>query len=151
FDPARPAAYPGRVLHWPPGLAQPIMGRLVGGCLSVLVTSLGTPWSIDTRGAILLLEDVDEPPYRLDRLLTHLKAAGKLSTVRAVVWGGLLRCDSDPPGLLETMLRDVFADAPYPVLWGLPCGHGELNLAVPLGALARLERGPAGSATLRVP
>jgi muramoyltetrapeptide carboxypeptidase len=140
---ARPG-YPVRLIHRPAasGSAMPqasVSGRLTGGCLSVLVTSLGTPWAIDTRDAILFLEDTDEAPYRIDRMLTHLRGAGRLDRVRAVVFGHLRRCDSDPPGLLEKVLLDVFHDAPFPVAIGLPAGHGEPNLPLVFGQLARFD------------
>ncbi len=125
------------------------VGRLVGGCLAVLVTSLGTPWAVDTRGAILFLEDTDEAPYRVDRMLTHLRAAGRFDGLRALVFGHMRRCDGNPPGLLEDMLRDLFHDAPFPVAVGLPAGHGDRNLPLPLGRLARLDfeaHGPVAAA-----
>jgi muramoyltetrapeptide carboxypeptidase len=149
FDPHARLAYPARLMHRPGAArAGSVTGRLVGGCLSVLATTLGTPWALDTRGAILFLEDTDEAPYRIDRMLTHLRQAGRLDSVRAVVFGHLRRCDSDPPGLLEQALRDVFRDAPYPVASGLPAGHGEPNLPLLLGRTARLdfEAGPLDGA-----
>ena len=122
-----------------PGEEGARVGRLVGGCLAVLATTLGTPWAVETRGAILFLEDTDEAPYRVDRMLTHLRAAGRFDGLRALVFGHLQRCDGDPPGLLEEMLRDLFRDAPFPVALGLPAGHGDRNLPLPLGRLARLD------------
>ena len=136
--PARPAPSPGGSSTDPIG-ENSVTGRLVGGSLAVLVTSLGTPWAVDTEGAILFLEDTNEAPYRIDRMLTHLRTAGRFDGLRAVVFGHLQRCDGDPPGLLEEVLRDVFRDAPFPVAMGLPAGHGDLNLPVPLGNLARLD------------
>jgi muramoyltetrapeptide carboxypeptidase len=105
----------------------------------VLVTTLGTPWAPDTRGAILFLEDTEEAPFRIDRMVTHLRQAGKLDGVRAVVFGHLRRCDSDPPGLLGQVLRDVFRAAPFPVAMGLPAGHGDPNLPLLLGRMVRLD------------
>jgi muramoyltetrapeptide carboxypeptidase len=134
FDAAPRADYAVQWLHRPPGAASAVSGPVIGGCLAVLVTTLGTPWEIDTRDAILYLEDTDEAPYRIDRMLTHLRTAGKLERVRAVVFGYLQRCDSDPPGLLHDVLRDLFRAAAYPVATGLPCGHGDLNLPLELGA-----------------
>jgi len=146
FDPHPRPGYPAELIHLP-GEPRPdsVTGRLVGGSLAIVVTTLGTPWALDTRGAILCLEDTDEAPYRIDRMLTHLRQAGRLDGVRAVVFGYLRRCDSEPPGLLDQVLRDVFHDAPYPVATGLPAGHGDPNLPMLLGRTARLDfdaRGP---------
>ena len=122
-------------------------GPLVGGCLSVLASTLGTRWAPDTAGAVLFLEDVGERPFRLDRLLTHLRQAGKLDHVAGVVFGTLSTCPVvDGIGPLE-VVRSCFADAPYPVGFGLPAGHhasdaaeldGE-NLALPLGVRVTLD------------
>jgi muramoyltetrapeptide carboxypeptidase len=122
-------------------------GRLLGGCLSVLATTLGTPWAPETAGAVLFLEDVGERPYRLDRLLTHLRQAGKLDHVSGVVFGTMAGC---PPvadvGPLE-VVRAAFHDAPFPVGFGLAAGHqnGPVgpadNLALPLGVQATLDTG----------
>ena len=143
FEPEPRPDYAVRLIHRPPadgtgrGLAP--VGRLVGGCLAVLVTTLGTPWALDTRDAVLFVEDTDEAPYRIDRMLTHLRQAGRFEGLRALVFGHLRRCDSDPPGLLEEMLRDLFRTAPFPVAMGVPAGHGDRNLPLPLGRLARLD------------
>lgn len=134
FGAPAPEGYSARWLHRPAAVPAAVSGRLVGGCLAVLVTTLGTPWAVDTRDAILFLEDTDEAPYRVDRMLTHLRNAGKLSHVRAVVFGHLQRCDGDPPGLLDEVLADLFRDAPFPVAAGVPCGHGDPNLPLALGA-----------------
>jgi muramoyltetrapeptide carboxypeptidase len=119
-------------------------GRLVGGCLSVLVTTLGTPWALDTRGAILFLEDVNEVPYRIDRMLTHLRQAGCLDGVAGVVFGTMAACRSWDGIAVADVVRACFADAPYPVGLGLPAGHdpaetGVENLALPLGAHVLLD------------
>jgi len=170
FDPEPRLGYAVRLIHWPQAVpsedaatsgwsatgatagaaeAAAVVGRLVGGNLAVLVTSLGTPWALDSRGAILFLEDTGEAPYRVDRMLTHLRAAGRFDGLRAIVFGHMQRCDGDPPGLLEEMLRDLFRDAPFPVALDLPAGHGDPNMPLPLGRLARLEfdtRAPLGTA-----
>jgi muramoyltetrapeptide carboxypeptidase len=124
-----------------PGTAT---GRLVGGNLSVLVTTLGTPWALDTEGAILFLEDVHEWPYRLDRLLTQLRQAGRLDRVAGVVFGTMATCRGDAGlGPLE-VVQDFFADAPYPVGFGVVSGHADApsdieNLALPLGVTVSLD------------
>ena len=130
--------------------AAPVRGRVIGGCLSVLVTMIGTPWAPDPRGAILFLEDVGEPPYRIDRMLTHLRLAGLFEGLRAIVFGHLERCDEDPPGPLHEALRDGLGGLKIPVFTGMQAGHGEPNLAFPLGALAEIQvlAGENGAARL---
>lgn len=123
-----------------PGVAS---GPLLGGCLSVLAATLGTPYAPDTTGAVLFLEDVGERPYRLDRLLTQLRQAGVLARVAGVVFGTMATCPRvDDVGPLE-VVRACFADAPYPVGFGLPAGHhadeGSDNLALPLGVRVTLD------------
>ena len=119
-------------------------GRLVGGCLSVLVTTLGTRWAPDTRGAVLFLEDVHEYPYRIDRMLTHLRQAGMLDGVAGVVFGTMAACRSANGVTAEDVVRACFADAPFPVAFGLPAGHDPAesdieNLALPLGVPVALD------------
>ena len=115
-------------------------GRLVGGCLSSLVALLGTPYAIETDDAVLFLEDVAERPYRIDRMLTHLKLAGKLDRVAAVVLGAFADCDG--PGdddRTADVIRDFFADVPYPVVAGFPAGHLSENLPFTLGLPLRVD------------
>jgi len=116
-------------------------GRLLGGCLSVIVTTLGTPYAPDTDGAILFLEDVWERPYRLDRLLTQLRQAGKLQRLAGLVFGTLATCPPvDGVGPRE-VVEACCADLAYPVGFGLPAGHdpGGENLALPLGVEVALD------------
>jgi muramoyltetrapeptide carboxypeptidase len=120
------------------GIAE---GRLLGGCLSVLVTTLGTPFALDTRGAILFLEDVGEKPYRIDRMLTHLKQAGKLDNLAGVIFGEMSGClgETNDPTLLLSIITDLFTDYRYPVGFGLPAGHNGENFTLPLGITVRLD------------
>ncbi|NOT57042.1 MAG: LD-carboxypeptidase [Deltaproteobacteria bacterium] len=116
-------------------------GRLLGGCLSVLVTTLGTPFALDTRGAILFLEDVGEKPYRIDRMLTHLKQAGQLDDLAGVIFGEMSGClgETNDPALLLSVINDLFSGYSYPVGFGLPAGHHGENFALPLGTTVRLD------------
>jgi muramoyltetrapeptide carboxypeptidase len=116
-------------------------GRLLGGCLSLLVTTLGTPFALDTTDAILFIEDVGEKPYRVDRMLTHLKQAGKLDNLAGVIFSSMSGClgDTNDPVLLLSVIADVFSDYSYPVGFGLPAGHGGDNLVLPLGTQVRLD------------
>lgn len=117
----------------------PARGPLAGGCLSVLVTTLGTPYEIDTAGKIVFLEDVGERPYRIERMLTHLRMAGKLDGVAGVVTGAFNDCETGADRDVTEVLTEVFAGAPYPVVTGLPCGHATPNTLLPIGLDAELD------------
>lgn len=116
-------------------------GRLVGGNLAMLLASLRTPWELDTRGAILLFEEVGEKPYRIDRMLQQLRAAGKLAPLAGVGLGALTGCED--ARYLEPEAQRVIADAlvplGVPVVAGLPFGHTRHNFAWPFGARATLD------------
>lgn len=117
-------------------------GRVLGGNLSVLTRLLGTPFCPDFAGSILVLEDVDEKPYAVDRMLAHLQLAGVLDAVAGVVIGDLAPADVDddtPTLSLDTVLDDYFADRPYPVATGLVYGHCLPRVSLPLGVRARLD------------
>jgi muramoyltetrapeptide carboxypeptidase len=114
--------------------------EIIGGCLSSLVTVLGTPYEPDLQGKVLFLEDVNEPPYKIDRMLTHLKSAGKLAGVKGVIFGQMPGCDTDD-GLLREMLLDVLESIEGPILFGFPSGHGPRNLTIPLGVPVRISKG----------
>jgi muramoyltetrapeptide carboxypeptidase len=116
-------------------------GRLVGGSLKLVATSLGTPFELDAEGAILLLEDVGERPYAIDRMLQQLLAAGKLERAAGIAFGQLVRC-SDPkqgPPTAEQVVEEVLAPLGLPLVLGLPFGHGRPNLPWPLGARAAID------------
>jgi muramoyltetrapeptide carboxypeptidase len=116
-------------------------GVLVGGTLTQLVSSLGTPYAFDPPyGSLFFLDEVGERPYRLDRMLVQLKQSGLMGRAAGLVFGELPRCDE--PGDSATaraVVRDVLADFPGPVLFGLPSGHTEgATLTLPLGVSARI-------------
>jgi muramoyltetrapeptide carboxypeptidase len=122
---------------WYPGAAE---GKLVGGCLSIIAASIGTPYEIRTEGDILLLEDQGEPPYRLDRMITHLSLAGKLKSLAGVLLGSFLDCEPSQGGYTaKDTLRDLLTKLNVPVLAGFPAGHGNENWAIPLGARVRMD------------
>jgi len=119
-------------------------GILYGGCLSILVASLGTPNEIRTEGTILFLEDVAAKPFQIDRLLMQLKLAGKLNGVRGIVFGEMLDCrqSADQDYTLEEVVLRVVRDLKIPVAFGLRSGHVSLaNVTLPIGVQARLEVG----------
>ena len=116
-------------------------GKLMGGCLSLLVTTLGTPYEIDTKNKILFLEDIGEQPYRIERMLTHLKMAGKLQGVEGVVFGEMEGCQpKEGNGFsLEDVISDIFSDINIPVLFGFPSGHSYDNFTIPFGVNAEVN------------
>lgn len=123
-------------------------GRLIGGNLSLVVTLLGTPFEPNFDGAILFLEDVSEPPYSVDRMLTHLWMSGKLEQVAGIVLGKFTEDDYDSNTFsMEQVLRDRFEPLGIPTLRGTMIGHTDDKTVVPLGIRARLDV-DAGSLTL---
>ena len=117
-------------------------GILYGGCLSMLVASLGTPYEIQTRGTILFLEDVAAKPFQIDRMLMQLKLAGKLRDVRGIVFGELLDCvqSQDQDYTLEQVVSRVVEDLGVPVGYGLRSGHvSRGNVTLPIGVKAELN------------
>jgi muramoyltetrapeptide carboxypeptidase len=123
------------------GHGRVVEGRLVGGCLSMLCATLGTPFAPDLDDGILFLEDVGEPLYRIDRMLTHLRLSGNLRRVRALLLGQWIQpADSDvDPAEWERRVTDLVCELDQPTAAGLPAGHGAPNLGLPLGIAARLD------------
>ncbi len=119
-----------------PGIRR---GRIKGGCLSLLVTTIGTSYEVDLTGAILFVEDFNEPPYRIDRMLTHLRQAGKLDEIEGLVFGEMIACQGTNGVDLEAVILDLFRDQEIPILLGFPSGHGQTNLTVPLGVDVTLD------------
>jgi muramoyltetrapeptide carboxypeptidase len=126
-----------------PGKAR---GALTGGNLTLISTMMGTPYEIETRGRILLLEDVDEQPYSIDRMLTQLRLAGKFDGVAGVVFGECSECRPREfrPSLESTfstgeVIDQILGDLKVPVLSGLTIGHTDDQLTIPLGLAATLD------------
>jgi muramoyltetrapeptide carboxypeptidase len=122
-----------------PGRAS---GPLVGGNLTTLSHLLGTPFSPDYRGAILLLEDRGEAPYRIDRMLTQLRLAGCLDDLSGLVLGSFNDCGDVAE--IHRVVREATEGRALPVLAGLPVGHGRTNLTIPLGLEAVLDTESGG-------
>jgi muramoyltetrapeptide carboxypeptidase len=119
-------------------------GILYGGCLSILVAALGTPYDIRTAGTILFMEDVAAKPYQIDRMLMQLKLAGKLQDVRGIIFGEMLDCRPSPAQdyTLEDVILRIIGDLKIPVAFGLRSGHvSRANITLPFGVKARLEVG----------
>lgn len=121
-------------------------GRLVGGNLSLVVAGLGTPYAIETEGKILFLEDVGEEPYRIDRMLTHLRHSGRLGEAAGIVFGECAGCETSgarpaypgAPDVQEVVTR-ALAPLGVPALFGLTIGHGTHKATLPLGVRATLD------------
>jgi muramoyltetrapeptide carboxypeptidase len=122
-------------------------GTLLGGCITLIETSIGTPWELDTRGSILLLEDRGVKPYQLDRVLLHLKQAGKFEGVRGIVLGEFP--DSEAPEgsdvTVAAVCRRILGPLRIPIVYGAPIGHTPRPvLTIPLGVRAMLHAGGEG-------
>jgi muramoyltetrapeptide carboxypeptidase len=115
-------------------------GPLLGGNLSVFTRLLGTPFMPPLEGAILLLEDVAEQPYRLDRMWTHLDLAGVFRRISGIVLGSFTGCELRDASYTGTdVIRDLAVATGLPCAAGFPIGHGDINEPVPLGVRVRLE------------
>lgn len=117
-------------------------GKFYGGCLSMLVASLGTPYEIKTENTVLFLEDVGVKPYQIDRMLMQLRLAGKLDHVRGIVFGFMKDCVQ--PGaaddLLDAVLLRALADFSGPIAKGLRSGHvTERTITLPIGVACELD------------
>ncbi|MCY3592141.1 MAG: LD-carboxypeptidase [Acidobacteria bacterium] len=115
------------------GRPPAIEGRLFGGCLTMLAATVGTGLLPSFQDSILVLEDIDEPEYRIDRLLTQLRTSGQAAGVRAVIAGHFTNCDA------RASLVDFAEALDAPLFAGLPAGHQAPNHTLPLGAWARLD------------
>jgi muramoyltetrapeptide carboxypeptidase len=122
-------------------------GTLLGGCITLIETAIGTPWELDTRGSILLLEDRGLKPYQLDRMLTHLKQAGKFDGVRGIVLGEIPESEA-PVGSTVTVAdvcRRILGPLRVPIVYGAPVGHtARPVLTIPLGVRAKLHASGEG-------
>jgi muramoyltetrapeptide carboxypeptidase len=125
-----------------------VTAPLVGGCLWLLMQTMGTPWEVELDGAILFFEDTHTPPYYVDGELLQLTHAGKLDGVAGVVVGHMEKCDwgdlrpvSDwaRSRSLEDVLEERLEPLGVPVLYGLPLGHGKHLAALPLGVTCTLD------------
>jgi muramoyltetrapeptide carboxypeptidase len=128
-----------RVLR--PGTAR---GTLYGGCLSILVSLLGTPWEPATEGKLLFIEDTGAKPYQIDRMLWQLRQAGKLGGVRGIVFGEMLDCASPgaAPDLLEQAILHALSGFDGPIAIGLRSGHvSRGNVTLTFGVEAELRAG----------
>ena len=147
WEAALSGASPWEVNFGPGSGAKPLRpgsgeGILYGGCLSMLVASLGTPYEIQTAGTILFIEDMAEKPYQIDRMLMQLKLAGKFAGVRGIVFGEMLDCvqKKDQGYTLENVVLRIVGDLGVPLAYGLRSGHvSRENVTLPIGVRAELQ------------
>jgi muramoyltetrapeptide carboxypeptidase len=114
-------------------------GVLSGGCLSVLTALLSTPFSPDFRGALLFLEDVEEPAYKLDRMLTQWIQSGRWSKVAGILVGKIAPVRGETPDDIRRLFLDAGKRLSVPVWSGFPAGHDGRNVALPFGVRARVD------------
>ena len=117
-------------------------GRLIGGNLSLVAALMGTPYEIETKGRVLFLEDVNEEPYRVDRMLSTLRLAGKLDKPAAVVLG-MFTYEPEKGERVELamdrLMKQYFEGRDYPVIYTFPVGHVENNATMPVGVKAEVD------------
>lgn len=126
-----------------PGKAR---GPIAGGNLTLVSTTMGTPYEIEAKGKILFLEDTGEAPYRVDRMLTQLKLAGKLQEAAGIVWGTCTDCTPAKSSFevnlsMSDLLDEILGDLGKPVLAGLVFGHTKEKATIPMGVEAELDAG----------
>ncbi|PIR21349.1 MAG: LD-carboxypeptidase [Deltaproteobacteria bacterium CG11_big_fil_rev_8_21_14_0_20_47_16] len=124
-----------------PGFAS---GRVAGGCLTLVQMGIGTPYDVQTDNAVLFLEDRGEKLYEIDRMLQHLKHAGKLNKVKGIVFGSMLLHpqEADKNHELIPLLQDVLSDFEGPVIANFPAGHIDPFMPLPLGVMSTLNTDP---------
>jgi muramoyltetrapeptide carboxypeptidase len=133
--------------------AEPILagvanGRVLGGCMTLLEATIGTPWELDTKDSILVLEDRAMKPYQVDRVLMHLKQAGKFEGVRGVLLGEFPESDPSVPGApsVREICARILRPLGVPIVFGAPVGHTRRPmLTIPLGITARLDADGEGT------
>jgi muramoyltetrapeptide carboxypeptidase len=128
-------------------------GTLLGGCLNLVETTIGTPWELDTRGSILILEDRAVRPWQVDKALIHLKQAGKLREIAGMVLGDFPE-SNPPPGTesVKDVARRILAPLGVPIVFGAPIGHtSRPMLTLPLGVQARLSADGEGKLEILEP
>jgi muramoyltetrapeptide carboxypeptidase len=114
-------------------------GILFGGCLALTTSLIGTPYDYWVPDGVWFWEDVAEPLYKIDRMLTHLRLSGRFQSLRGIILGQLRECGEDNPGDLDSLVMDFFGDLGVPVVRGLPFGHFGNNLLLPIGQRVHLD------------
>lgn len=129
-------------------------GELVGGNLSLIAATMGTAWELDTEGKIIFLEDIDETPYRIDRMLNQLRLAGKFKACSGIIVGSWTRCEPQegkPSLTIDEIFGDLVIPSGKPILSGLEAGHGSPSLTLPMGIRYRMDSGALSLEMLESP
>ncbi len=124
-------------------------GKLCGGNLATLCHLIGTPWHPQFSGCLLFLEDRGETPYRIDRMLTQMKLAGCFNGLSGLLLGSFEKCG--PESEIHRIFNAMFSDIDIPILAGFPAGHGEPNMVLPMGIMARLDADAGALICLETP
>lgn len=117
-------------------------GPVIGGNLTLLVSTLGTPFEVDSKGKILFIEDIDEEPYKVDRMMNQLKMAGKFDDASGIIIGDFKNCvpeKREQSLTLDEVLKEHISDAGKPVLKGFHIGHSSPSIAIPLGSMGQMN------------
>jgi len=117
-------------------------GRLLGGNLAMICALIGTPYLPDFKGAILVVEDIAEEPYKIDRMFMQLKLAGILNELNGLVLGQFIECkptNEKPSFSVVEIVQQLTSESDYPILSGLPFGHGAVKYTLPLGIEALID------------
>lgn len=119
-------------------------GRITGGNLTLLASSIGTKYEVDTKGKILFLEDVDEVPYRIDRMLLQLKQSGKFKDAAGIILGQWTRCEAENKENsleLNEIFKELIATENKPTIYNIACGHSTPTMTIPMGAFSKIHDG----------
>lgn len=117
-------------------------GEIIGGNLSLIVDTIGTPYEIDTRGKILFIEEISEEPYTIDRMLSQLRLSGKLEMAKGIILGDFNNCDPKKPEeslSLEEVIRDLIKPLEKPSIFNYQAGHCNPMITIPFGTKVRLD------------
>jgi muramoyltetrapeptide carboxypeptidase len=117
-------------------------GQIIGGNLSLITSTIGTPYEIDTKGKILFIEEIGEEPYRIDRMLNQLKLSNKLQEAEGIILGNFSNCMPEDPDMsltLEEVIDDLIRPLNKPTLYNLQAGHCDPNITIPFGVRVRLN------------
>lgn len=116
-------------------------GRIIGGNLTLLASSIGTKYEVDTKGKILFLEDVDEVPYSIDRMLLQLKQSGKFKDAAGIILGQWTRCEAENKENsleLNEIFKELIATENKPTIYNIACGHSTPTMTIPMGAFSKI-------------
>jgi muramoyltetrapeptide carboxypeptidase len=119
-----------------------VEGQIIGGNLSLITSTIGTPYEIDTKGKILFIEEIGEEPYRIDRMLNQLKLSNKLQEAEGIILGNFSNCMPEDPDMsltLEEVIDDLIRPLNKPTLYNLQAGHCDPNITIPFGVRVRLN------------